>query len=137
MNPQGNHPIYLGYICGWPFYLFKKYFPPGRGEPVGGRWVDTEWITAEYPLKLLLWLQNHIVIMNIIQYLADIWIKHSTSLYYLEDENTMFDLNWSKLAQITSAVINRWSCSITEKAPIMGPSPVWKRLLALSHLRHY
>ena len=33
--------------------------------------------------------------------------------------------------------INRWTCTITEKAPILGPSPGWKRLLPLSHLTLY
>lgn len=76
------------------FYLFKKYFWPGRGEPVGWRWVDTE-----YPMKcristeiVTMWWRNHIVLINIVYYIADIWIKLSVFLYYFE--NTMFDLNW-------------------------------------------
>ena len=37
-----------------------------------------------------------------------------------------------KCVETSAVTINRWSCTI-----LLGPSPGWKRLLALSHLRHY
>ena len=40
--------------------------------------------------------------------------------------------------QMTSAA-NRLICEVVQsrRRPLLGPSPGWKRLLALSHLRHY
>ena len=38
---------------------------------------------------------------------------------------------------LVQQTINRQSWTITEKAPSIEPSPGWKQLLPLSHLRHY
>ena len=40
---------------------------------------------------------------------------------------------------VPSSAANRLICEIVQsrRRPLLGPSPGWKRLLALSHLRHY
>ena len=126
------------------FYLFKKYFWPGRGEPVGWRWVDTE-----YPMKCR--ISNEIVTVVEKSYCA-----HKYCILHSRHMNKTFSLSilfrkynvWSKLAKITCPIsMILWLCdswnilkscrydisvSISKKARTQG----WYKIQNNSHSLH-
>ena len=47
-------------------------------------------------------------------------------------------INWRAQLELQTKVIRRFPKILqSRRRPLLGPSPGWKRLLALSHLRHY
>lgn len=89
------------------FYLFKKYFWPGRGEPVGWRWVDTE-----YPLKCR-------ISTEIVTVVEKSYCAHKYCILHSRHMNKTFSLSilfrkynvWSKLAKITCPIsMILWLC---------------------------
>ena len=69
----------------------------------------------------------------------DIMILWSLQLLQLLPATKMGVMTFPLLWQVLSSAANRLIGEVVQsrRRPLLGPSPGWKRLLALSHLRHY
>ena len=67
------------------FFICSKntFDQEGESQSDEDGWTQNIHWNAEYPLKLLLWWRNHIVLINIVYYIADIWKKNFQSFYII------------------------------------------------------
>ena len=129
--------------CKWWYTMFVERLSPLQGSfkycapPSDHRRTSLTClvsIMADYiPLmrmtrKTLNWTQNRA--------LGPSFLFQLLPLCYLDFPTSSHDHTWALVLE-TKVIRMFPKISQSRRRPLLGPSPGWKRLLALSHLRHY